>query len=99
MLQEGLLIKNSKLCVPNCSMRENLIQEKHNGGMAGLFGIDKTLGQLDHFYFWPRMRSDVQKFVNRCRICQHAKGRSQNTGLYTPLPMPKSLGLHSKVIH
>ena len=33
-LQNGLLFKNSKLCIPKCSMRENLIQEKHNGGMA-----------------------------------------------------------------
>ena len=29
MLQEGLLFRNSKLCIPKCSMRENLIQEKH----------------------------------------------------------------------
>ena len=69
-------------------MRENLIQEKHNGGMAGHFGSDKTYGQLSHFYFWPKMRSQVEKFVSRCRICQHAKGRSQNTGLYTPLLVP-----------
>ena len=69
-------------------MRENLIQEKHNGGLAGHFGIDKTVGQLNHYYFWPKMRSEVERFVKKCRICQHAKGRSQNTGLYTPLPIP-----------
>ena len=34
MLQEGLLFKNSKLCIPRCSMRENLIQEKHSGGLS-----------------------------------------------------------------
>ena len=51
MLQDGLLFKNSKLCIPSCSMRENLIQEKHNGGMAGHFGSDKTYGKLIHFYF------------------------------------------------
>jgi hypothetical protein len=31
----------------------------------------------------------VIKFVNRCRICQHAKGKRQNTRLYQPLPMPE----------
>jgi hypothetical protein len=34
------------------------------------------------------MRTDVQKFVNKCRICQHAKGK-KNTGLYEPFPIPE----------
>ena len=37
MLQEGLLFKDSKLCIPRCLMRENLIQEKHSGGLSRLF--------------------------------------------------------------
>ena len=56
--------------------------------MASHFGSDKIFGQLGHFYFWPRMISEVENFVSRCRVCQHAKGKSQNTGLYTPLPIP-----------
>jgi len=34
------------------------------------------------------MLSDVKKFVERCRICRHAKGRRKNTVLYQPLPIP-----------
>ena len=75
-------------CVPECSMRDNIIREKHSGGLDGHFGIDKTLDQLNHFYYWPRMRRDVQRFVTRCKVCQLAKGHSQNMGLYTPLPIP-----------
>eukprot|EP00253_Pinus_taeda_P032334 PITA_32334 len=41
-LQDGLLFKRNQLSIPNCSMRENLIKEKHSGGLAGDFGIDKT---------------------------------------------------------
>ena len=69
-------------------MRDNLILEKHNGGMVGHFGSDKTFRKLGHFYFYPRMRSEVEKFVNICKLYQHAKERSQNTELYTPLPIP-----------
>jgi hypothetical protein len=31
----------------------------------------------------------VIKFVNRCRIYQHEKGKRHKTGLYQPLPIPK----------
>ena len=54
-------------------MRENVIREKHSGGLAGHFDIDKTLEQLRHFYYWPRMRRDVQRYVNRCKVCQLVK--------------------------
>ena len=88
MLQAGLLFKNSKICITRCSMRENLIQENHNGGMVGHFGSDKTYGQLRNFYFWPRMIFEFEKYVSRCRIYQHAKGKSQKKSLYTPFPVP-----------
>ena len=76
MLQEGLLFKNSKLCILRCSMREHLIQEKHSGGLSRHFGQDKTFAMVSNFYFWPKIQYDVKKFVEGCRICQHAKGRS-----------------------
>ena len=31
MIQEGLLFKVNQLCIPKCSMRENLLKEKHSG--------------------------------------------------------------------
>ena len=37
VLQEGLLFKGSKLCIPKCSMRENLLKENHSGGLVGHF--------------------------------------------------------------
>jgi len=33
------------------------------------------------------MRVDVKIFLKKCRICQHAKGKIQNTSLYQPLPI------------
>ena len=55
MLQEGLLFNNRKLCIPKCSMRENLIQHKHSGGQSGHFGQDKTFALVSNLYFWPKM--------------------------------------------
>ena len=38
LIQDGILFKGSQLCIPRSSMRENLIKEKHSGGMEGHFG-------------------------------------------------------------
>jgi hypothetical protein len=37
----------------------------------------------------PGMRTNVIKFVNICRIFQHAKGKRHSTGLYQPFPIPE----------
>jgi hypothetical protein len=89
MIHEGLLFKGNQLCIPKCSMRENLLKEKYSGGLAGHFGHDKTFTKLNESYFWPGMRVDVKIFVDRCRICQHSKGKRQNAGFYQPLPIPE----------
>lgn len=54
-LQDGLLFKGSQLCIPKCSMRDNIVKEKHSGGLGGHFGLNKTLDLVRRFYFWPRM--------------------------------------------
>jgi hypothetical protein len=89
MIQEGLLFKGNQLCIPKFSMRDNLLKEKHSGGLAGHLGHDKTFAQLSNLYYWPGMRTKVIKFVKRYRICQRAKGKRQNTGLYQPFPIPE----------
>jgi hypothetical protein len=91
MIQDGLLFKGNQLCIPKCSMRENLLKEKHNGGLVRHFGHDKTFSKLNGSYFWLGMRKYVKKFVDICRICQHTKGKRKNTGLYQPLPIPERL--------
>jgi hypothetical protein len=68
MIQEGFLFRGNQLCILKCSMRENLIKEKHSGGLAGHFGHDKTFAKLNESYFWPGMWSEVKIFVDRCRF-------------------------------
>jgi hypothetical protein len=82
MIQDGLLFRGNQLCIPKISMRENLLKEKHSGGLDGHFGDDKTFAQLNGSYYWPWMRTNVKKFMNRCRICQHTKGKRKNTRLH-----------------
>jgi hypothetical protein len=87
VIQYGLLFKGCQLCIPKCSMRENMLKEKHSGGLAGHSGHENTFSQLNNSYYWPGMRGEVNKFVKKCNIFQYAKGKKQNVGLYHPLPI------------
>ena len=70
------------------SVRDFLLWEIHAGGLAGHFGRDKTIEEVERQFYWPTLKRDVAKIVSQCRTCQVAKHRKQNTGLYTPLPVP-----------
>ena len=50
--------------------------------------MDKTLEQVRRFYFWPKLQTDVRRYVEECLICQQEKGGTSNVGLYNPLPIP-----------
>jgi hypothetical protein len=74
--------------VPNCSIRELLVQESHGGGLMGHFRVAKTLAILQGHFYWPHMKRDVERIFGRCVTCRQAKSKVQPNGLYTPLPIP-----------
>ena len=84
-VHEGFLFKGNQLCVPDCSLRLCIIQELHG---EGHLGRDRTLQLILESYFWSSMCKEVERFVERCRICQVSKGKASNIGLYMPLPIP-----------
>lgn len=96
LIQYGVLFKGSQLCIPKCSMRFNIIKEKHCGGMSGHFGIDKNLDLVKRSYFWPKMANDVKKFVQTCTICQQGKGVSTNKDCISPYQYLLGLGNQSQ---
>ena len=50
-------------------MRENLIKEKHSGGLAGHFGKDKIIALVAENCYWPQLQQDVMKFGQSCLVC------------------------------
>lgn len=87
IVQDGFLFKGNCLCVPKHAIRELLVREAHGGGLAGHFGIVKTLDVLKEHFFWPKMLGDVTNVIGKCVTCHMAKS-SFKPGLYTPLPVP-----------
>ncbi|GKE19491.1 RNA-directed DNA polymerase [Tanacetum coccineum] len=88
IIHDGFLFKGNRLCIPICSLQESIIEEGHARGLAGHFGVTKTLAWLSDHFYWPRMKQDISRFVERSRVCKVAKTRSINAGLYQPLPVP-----------
>ncbi|KAK0597462.1 hypothetical protein LWI29_025511 [Acer saccharum] len=72
---DGLLFRENKLCVPNCSVRELLVRESHGGGLMGHFGIAKTLAILQEHFYWPHMKQDTKRICGQCITCKQAKSR------------------------
>lgn len=85
LIFDGFLFRGTQLCLPDCSLRLQVIRELHGEGHVGR---DRTIELVIASYFWPTLRRDVERFIVRCGTCQAAKGKSSNAGLYLPLPIP-----------
>ncbi|GJT48665.1 putative reverse transcriptase domain-containing protein [Tanacetum coccineum] len=66
-LHNGFLFKGNQLCIPDSSLRLQIIKELHGEGHVGR---DRTLQLVQASYFWPTMRKEVDRYVKRCRVCQ-----------------------------
>jgi hypothetical protein len=73
VLQDGLLYRANKLCVPASSVRLLFLQEAYGGGLMGHFGVEKIEDVLSAHFFWPKMRRDVERYVSRCTTCNKTK--------------------------
>lgn len=72
------------------------MREVHEGGLAGHFGILKTLDMLAKHFYWPRMLGTVEKYILKCEPCLKAKV-TFHKGDYLPLPTPHTLWEHTSM--
>ena len=79
------------LYVPDDEQLKRLIlHETHDSGAAGHLGRDRCYASLKRFFWWPKMKTDIEAWLASCPKCQATKappGRAQ--GLLQPLPTPQ----------
>ena len=63
----GYLFRGLQLCILDSSLREQIIRELHG---EGHFGRDKTLALVSLDYYWPKLTSDVTRYVEWGFICK-----------------------------
>ena len=63
----------------------------HASGLSAHTGRYKTIVLIEERFFWPHMKREISKFVERCGIFQSAQGKVKNIGLYSHLPVPESI--------
>lgn len=68
-----------KLLVPK-PQRQKILQTCHSDPKAAHLGFSKTLSRVLLTYYWPKMRTDVYRFVRSCRVCNEQK--SPNTARF-----------------
>lgn len=83
-LHNNYLLKGTILCLPNASLREQVIWELYVGRATCHFGRDKTITIVEDHFFWLSLKNDMAKIVSCCRKYQLSKGRKKNIGLYMP---------------
>jgi transposase InsO family protein len=97
-LRDGLLLYSTipgdqdseRLCIPNKSIRDDLLFDHHDRPTAGHQGFDRTHERLHRHYYWPNMHMDIKNYVTTCDICQKNKASTQSPqGLLEPAPIPK----------
>ncbi len=86
----GLFYRGVQVVVPaNSDLREKIIRLAHSSVFSGHGGVPRTLHQVLRFFWWPKVRRDVRKFIRSCPSCQAVKARrTKQLGALMPLPIP-----------
>jgi hypothetical protein len=74
------------------SLRRRVMRQAHAHKLSGHLGAFKTVERIRQFFWWPKIDSDVQAFIDACPSCQQSRRRSLASPpllLFSPLlPLP-----------
>ena len=80
-VQDGLLLKNSRIVIPSC-MRLEILDKIH----AGHQGIVKCRERAKSSVWWPSLSKQLEDIVRTCTICVQELSNHAEPLITTPLP-------------
>jgi hypothetical protein len=87
--QDGLLLRNNLIYVPEGPIRLKILRESHDNTLAGHFGMARTHELVLRNYLWPQMNKLLREYVKSYDTCARSKApRHCPFRLLQPLPIP-----------
>ena len=68
-----IIVCTNKIEIPAVEKRTNIIAENHASAIGGHKGMTKTYYRIKQRYYWPRMKREIESYINNCRSCQLKK--------------------------
>ncbi|KAK3560904.1 hypothetical protein QTP86_022882 [Hemibagrus guttatus] len=88
---------STKVYVP-LQFHQQVLQWVHEAPSSGHSGILRSTQLTLRRFWWPSLRTDVERFVRSCSTCAQSRvSRQLPEGLLEPLPTPQCLWSHLSV--
>ena len=69
-----------------------IIESYHDHPTAAHFGPNRTYVKLKNRYYWPQMRSSIDRYIESCSPCaQYNIRRTKSPGKLMPIPSPEGV--------
>jgi hypothetical protein len=86
---DSLWYKDRLYLCKNSQLKQKVLLELHTSPVGGHLGFLKTYHRVKKDFFWDGLKTDVQRFVAECLVCQQNKVETIKTlGLLQPLSIP-----------
>ena len=66
---------NDRWYIPPGLLRRELLRQHHDDAWAGHFSFKRTVDLLKRKFYWPKMSTDVQEYIDSCPTCRQMKAR------------------------
>ena len=77
MIESGILMKNSKVLIPE-TLKQKYLRQIHQGHQ----GIEACRSRAREFVFWVKLNDDLKELVEKCDICQSQQNSTSSVQKY-----------------
>ena len=88
MIESGILMKNSKVLIPE-TLRQKYLMQIHQEHQ----GIESCRSRVREFVFWVNINSDLKELVEKCDLCQSQQNSTAIVQKYVS-EVPPHHGIH-----